>query len=227
MGTWSANIDGSDAFQNVYQRFFELYNKGQSPVAVSEQVLREFAEEFDDYDDKSNSLFGLALAQWETKSLNINVLNQVREVIENGSDIESWQAPEGVNSNLLNKRQKVLANFLSKISVEKAKPKRRIREKFEFTTIEIAKVTAPDNQKVFEVAEQYINGVYQQTGSSIMWGNGGGSVFYFIEQGKTIKAEWNGNQTLRIVHDKGITFTLQNHKFYYCGDEGVIIYEPV
>ena len=37
---------------------------------------------FEDYDDRNNSLFGLAFAQWETKSLDPTIYKQVKEIIE-------------------------------------------------------------------------------------------------------------------------------------------------
>lgn len=224
MGTWNTAIDGNDAFLDIYQNFFDLYNQGQDPFEVSKQIIRDYKEVFDDYDDRNNSLFGLALAQWETKSLDPIIYKQVKEIIEVGSDLEAWKSAD---AKTLKKRKFVLHKFLIKISTEKEKPKRRAKLKFEFTTLELVKITAPDHKKVFEASEEYINGVYRQTGSAIYWGPGtGGSIFYFEEQGKFVTARWSDSQTLEIAHDEGIVFTLKDDTFFYSGDQGTVIYSP-
>lgn len=224
MGTWNTALDSNDAFLDIYQSFFALYNQGQNPAEVSKQIVEDYEEAFNDYDDKNNSLFGLALAQWETKSLDPRIFKQVREIIETGSDLEAWT---GTDKKTLEKRKSLLDKFLIKISTEKDKPKRRAKLKFEFTTLELVKTTAPDNKKVFEASEHYINGVYSQTGSTINWdAGGGGSVFYFTGQGKVVTARWIDSQTLEVTHDKGIIFTKKDNTFFYCGDTGTIIYLP-
>lgn len=91
MGTWNNQIDGNDTFQDIYQNFFDLYNQGQNPVEIPKQIQDECAEMFEDYDDRNNSLFGIALAQWETKSLDPTVYKQVKGIIETGNDLEIWK----------------------------------------------------------------------------------------------------------------------------------------
>ena len=107
MGTWNNKIDGNDTFQDIYQNFFDLYNEGQNPDEISKQIQDNFAEMFNDYDDCNNSLFGLALAQWETKSLDPTVYKQVKEIIETGNDLEVWKGL-GADEKTLQKRKKEL-----------------------------------------------------------------------------------------------------------------------
>ncbi|MDB5269440.1 MAG: hypothetical protein JWP58_2480 [Hymenobacter sp.] len=225
MGAWSAAIDGNDTFLDIYQNFFDLYNQGATPQDVSKQIVNDFAEVFDDYDDRSNALFALALAQWKTKSLDPKIFEQVKEIIESGSDLDIWKGPD-TNDKVLKKRKSVLDKFLNQISVEKEKPKRRVKTKFEFSTVELVRLVAPDGNKVFNASEEFINGVYSQTGSMISWKSGGGSVFYFEEQGRTITARWVDSQTLEITHDENIIFTKKEDSCYYCGDQGKVIYVP-
>ena len=66
MGTWNAEINGNDSFLDIYQVFFDLYNQGHNPTSASKQIQDDYAEMFEDYEDRNNSFFGLALAQWET-----------------------------------------------------------------------------------------------------------------------------------------------------------------
>ena len=91
MGSWNSKIDGNDTFLDIYQNFYNLYNQGENPKNASEQILNDFAEMFEDYDDKNNSLFGLILAQWETKSIDIEIFNLVKEIIESGNDLKIWK----------------------------------------------------------------------------------------------------------------------------------------
>ncbi|MEZ4843019.1 MAG: hypothetical protein R3A43_02075 [Bacteroidia bacterium] len=223
MGTWNTKINGNDTFQDIYQNFFDLYNQGQNPVDISKQIQDDFAEMFADYDDKNNSLFGLALAQWETKSLAPTVYKQVKEIIETGNDLEVWKGL-GADNKTIEKRKKELGKFLTQISTEKEKPKRRARPKFEYSANHLLTLPAPDGKKTFEIIESYVNGEYKDTSSGISCAGGGGSVFYFYTKGKFVAAKWVDSQTLEIKHDRTIEFAKKNDTFFFCGDQGIIIY---
>ena len=225
MGIFNTKINGNDAFLDIYQNFFERYNNGQEPSQISKEILNDYVEAFSDIDDRNNSLFGLALAQWETKSLDPAILRRTTEVIESGDDLKVWKEL-GADDRTLEKRKAELAKFLSQISVEKEKSKRRVKPKFIFTSNVIVNITAPDKRKTFTVSEHYTNDIYIQTGSTLAWASGGGSIFYFIGQGKYITAKWIDSQTLEIIHDSNIVFTKKNQRFYFSGDEGSVIYSP-
>lgn len=225
MGTWNIKISGSDSFQDIYQNFFDAYNKGQEPADISKQIQDDYAEMFEDSDDRNNSLFGLALAQWETKSLETAIYNQVKEIIESGNDLVVWKEL-GADEKSINQRKIVLDKFLTQISSEREKPKRRVKPKYEFSYNELIHVTAPDGLKIFTVHEHFTNDTYTQTGSMLSWGQGGGSVLYFTGQGKFISAKWLDSQTIEVTHDKAIQFTKKDDTFFFCGDQGKIIYIP-
>jgi len=225
MGTWNTKISGNDTFQDIYQNFFDAYNQGQEPADISKQIQDDYAEMFEDSDDRNNSLFGLALAQWETKSLDLSVYKQVKEIIENGNDLEVWKGL-GADEKSLKQRKDVLDKFLSQLSTDREKPKRRVRPKFEFAYKELVNELAPDGKKTFTVHEHFTNGTYTQTGSMMSWGQGGGSILYFTGQGKYVSAKWLDSQTLEVTHDKDIQFTKKDDTFFFCGDQGKIIYIP-
>ncbi len=225
MGTWNNKIDGSDTFQDIYQNFYDRYNEGQTPISISKQIQEEFAEMFADYDDRFDSLFGLALAQWETKSLDTKIYEQVKEIIQSGAELERWKG-EIVDVKSIEQRQKNLDKFLEQISIEREKPKRRIKPKFEYNAVHLLTLPAPDGKKTFEIIESYVNGKYQDTSSGITWSTGGGSTFYFYEQGKFVTAVWVDSNNLEIRHDKTINFTKKEETFFYCGDQGIIRYIP-
>src|SRR4051812_12985031 len=105
MGAWNSKINGNDTFQDIYQTFIDLYNQGQIPEDITRQIQKDFAEMFNDYDDRNNSLFALALAQWETKSPDEIVFRQVKEIIETRKDLELWKAV-GADEKTLEKRKK-------------------------------------------------------------------------------------------------------------------------
>lgn len=225
MGTWNTAINGNDTFLDVYSNFYDLYNQGQYPDYVSKQVIEMFNGEFEDSDTQNNALFALALAQWETKTQNGQILSRVKQIILKDQDLEVWERL-GADAGLLSKRKVVLDSFLKKITQIKDKPKRRVRKKFDFKCICLVNIIAPDGLKTFEINEEYTNGKYIQTSSIMQWRTGGGSVLYYSAQGKVISAQWIDSQTLEVVHDRGIDFTMKRDTAYYCGDAVNVIYMP-
>jgi len=224
MGTWNTKINGNDAFMDIYQNFFERYNQGGNLAIISKQIQDDFTEMFNDYENRNNSLLGLALAQWETKSLAPEILKQVKEIIQGDNDISLWREL-GADQKVLSKRKAVLDKFLNQISTERDKPKRRIRPKFEFEMIELISVTAPDNKKKFRICEEYVNKKYVHTSGTMEWGKyEAEGVFHFTEQGKYVSVKWADSQTLEVTHEKGIAFTWPKNTSYYMGDEVSVIY---
>lgn len=225
MGTWNTKITGNDTTLDVYSNFFEIYNEGANPTNVSEQIKEDFQEYFEDSDDRNNSLFGLALAQWETKCLEKEVFETVRSIIENGEDLQVW-SDLGADEMTIKKREKELQKFLTQISIERPKAKRRVRPKFEFTVNELINEIAPDNKKVFGMNEEFTNQKYIHTGGIMSWMSGGGAgIVYFEGHGKRISAKWLDNQTLEITHEKGMVFTKKEERSFFCGDEVIINYK--
>jgi hypothetical protein len=225
MGTWNTSINGNDAYLDIYSKFFELYNNGGNSDEISRQLFEEFEELFDDADDRNNALFALAFAQWETKSQDPTIFEQVKEIIETGNDLEVWKEL-GADDKTLKKRKTALNKFLILISTEREKPKRRIKPKFEFESKELINITSPDNVKKFKVSEEFVNKKYIHTGSSIMWKDGASSILYFKNEGAFINAKWLDEQTLQIEYDKDITIIKKDDSSYWDGDEVKIIYKP-
>src|SRR5690348_15619208 len=143
MGTWNTKLNGNDTFLDVYQRFFDLYNQGQHPSEISKQMLSDYAQAFSDHDDRNNSPFGLALAQWETQSLEPVIYQQVKAIIDSEKDLQLWKEL-GADSKTVEKRKKELDKFLTQISTERSKPKRRVRPKFEYRSVQLLTLPAPD-----------------------------------------------------------------------------------
>jgi len=80
---------------------------------------------------KKNSLwFAIALAQWETKSLDPKILSTAENIISTGADLKIW-LELGASEQVIQKRQIALEKFLEKIKSDrpKAKPRKRTKSK--------------------------------------------------------------------------------------------------
>jgi hypothetical protein len=225
MGAWSEKIKDNDTTLDIYSAFFDRYNSGESPDLVSKSIWDEFADYFADSDDRNNALIGLALAQWETKSLDSKLLKKIQNLIESGSDLEVWRNL-GANEKSIQKRQIELYKFLNQITKERDKPKRRTRPKFEFSTNILIRAISPDNKKELVIQEEFGNGTYIHTSGIMNWFSGGGAgIVYHDKLGGKITAIWHDAQIVEIIHEQGLNFTKKEVKSYFCGDEVIIKYK--
>ena len=226
MGTWHTKIEGNDTFQDIYQGFYGLYNQGASPQLASVQIKADFASLWMDEEDRNNALFALVLAQWETKSLEVELLAELKEIIVTEKDLDVWKAL-GASPEQLEERKLELANFWKKVSVEREKPKRRIRPKWEFKLESIMSLPAPDGNKILDVNEEFVNEQYSCTSALLNWQSGGGGVFNYLGQGKDLKAQWLDARPLEIWHEKGLVFRQKNTSITFLGDEVKIVYKRI
>jgi hypothetical protein len=120
MGTWNTSIKGNDASSDIYSGFFDSYNDGKSPEEISKKLFADYQEVLDNPQDCNNFWFALALAQWETKSLDEKVYKKVKEIIESGKDLKVWEEL-GADKKDIKKRKDVLDKFLVTIQTEKEK----------------------------------------------------------------------------------------------------------
>lgn len=120
MGTWGTAIKSNDTSADIYADFFDLYNDGKEPTEIKEKLIA------DNQNGTNDFWFTLALALWETKSLPNDILEEVREIIENESDLKVWRELDASEADI-KKRKVVLEKFLVKLESEKAKPKARKR----------------------------------------------------------------------------------------------------
>ncbi|MGH1366362.1 MAG: hypothetical protein ACRBF0_22570 [Calditrichia bacterium] len=225
MGTWNTRIKGNDTTLDIYSRFFDLYNEGMAPVEVCAKVWSEFEKDFSDYEDRYNLLFGFALAQWETNCLEEQVFAEVKNVIEQGLDLKLW-ADLGADKKTIKRRDNVLKRFLIQLSTQRSKAKRRVKSKFNFSTNALAEAIAPDAQKSFKIQEEFVNNKYVHTSGILMWFSGGGAgVFYYDAMGRKVSARWVDSQNLEIRIEKGVEFSKQETRTYYCGDDVIISYK--
>lgn len=136
MGAWGTAIKSNDAFADIYSEFFDLYNKGEQPEIISQKLIDDNSEVLEIEEEKNSLWFALALAQWETKSLDPKVLSIVENIITSGADLKIW-LDLGASEQDIKKRKIALDNFLEKIKSDRPKVKPRKRTKLKtpiFTT---------------------------------------------------------------------------------------------
>jgi hypothetical protein len=126
MGTWGTNIKDNDTTMEIIEAFFELYNEGKEPSNISAMLIKENKGLINIPEASNNFWFALALAQWETKSLDIKIFEKVKLLIESGNDLEVWKSLEADDKTIA-KRKIALEKFLVKLQTEKVKAK--LREK--------------------------------------------------------------------------------------------------
>lgn len=128
MGTWGTSIKDNDAFADVYSEFFDLYNKGGQPDTISKKIVSDNWEVLEIEEEKNSLWFALALAQWETKSLDPKVLSKVEEIVSSGADLKVW-LDLGASEQDIKKRKITLDTFLEKIKSDRPKAKTRKKVK--------------------------------------------------------------------------------------------------
>ena len=124
MGTWGTGISSNDVYEDINYAFFELYNQGMEVSAITEKLITENKELIDSYEDQNNFWITIAKSQWECKALDPKVYLRIKDIVESEKDIELWKELDASKSDL-NKRKKVLNNFLGKISTEKKTARKR------------------------------------------------------------------------------------------------------
>lgn len=124
MGAFSEKIMGSDNALDVYEDYFSLYNEGKDLQEISTYILDKYFLDSIDLVETSEYLPALLKAQWETKSLNSNLFNQLKMLVKNEAFYQLL-SDFGASEQFIKKREKVLLAFMDKISVERPKAKLR------------------------------------------------------------------------------------------------------
>lgn len=224
-----------DHFEDLKKQTEELYQKGKTTTLKNWlRDITEMPRETGDvnyvtyikrttgYDYNIFTAFNKRIDNIIAKG-KISTENQFRQA---NSMVNFLCQTEPIDDKKIEVLNNLVLDFEHRLSGKTGKPKRFRKVNSKFTTNTLVNITAPDNKKTFEISEYYTNGIYERTGSSMTWADGGGSVLYFTGQGLDISAKWIDSQTLEVTHDKAIVFTKQETKFYYDGDTGVVIYKP-
>ena len=128
MGTWGTELSSNDTFADVYGELFELYNEGQDVKEITSKLLKTNNDLLTDKADSNNFWFAIAKAQWECKSLDSEIYDRVRRIIENKEDLGVWREL-GAGDKEIAKRDKTLVKFLEQLSEKREKAKSRKKKK--------------------------------------------------------------------------------------------------
>jgi len=222
MGTWSYHIGHDDTFADVYECFFDHYNGGMAAELASQRVLEELSDAFTDSDDRHEAHFALALAQWETQTLDAESLKAVSSIIASGENLENWKDRSASQADL-GKRGAALESFLKQISQPRRTKKRRKKPKLDIIENVLVNRPAPDSKKSLIVTEVYVNNEFTNTTGMVMWGDGGGGIFHFTQPGLECSAKWLDAQNLEIRFSNIVESDLQfgagdTREAFFCGD---------
>ena len=91
MGTWGTAINSNDTSSEIYADFFDHYNEGEKPDEIAQKLISDNKELIDNPYDSNNFWFTLALALWETKALDQETFNRVKEIIQTEKDLQVWR----------------------------------------------------------------------------------------------------------------------------------------
>lgn len=226
MGTWGYRLGENDAFLDVYDGFFTHYNSGMPPPTATQHVTKELADYFTDSDDTHEAYFALALALWETQSLDAALLQKVKEIVSSGANLRHW-AQADANKADIEKRRKALDRFLKRISRPRHFRKRRVKQLYDYydyKELVLIKLPAPDGLKVLTILENSMDGEFIHTAGMVMWAGGGGSIFHINRSGLKCTATWRDAQNLEICFSNALEsefdFGIGNkNQAFYCGDK--------
>lgn len=127
MGAWGIAVSSNDTYADVYGAFFDYFDKGLDVPEISARLTALHEETLNDPVDAGNFYFALAKAQWECKQLDPELYSKVATIIKSGSDIDAWRQLDA-SAKDLKRRATALRAFLTKLSTEKPKSRRRKKQ---------------------------------------------------------------------------------------------------
>jgi hypothetical protein len=129
MGTWGPAIKSNDTSSDVYADFFDMYNEGEEPEFIYKTLIEKYKTIINDSSESNNFWFVIALALWETKSLDNETYQLVKSIIESENDLDVWREL-GADESDIKKRKHKLNQFIEKIIHEKRNAKARKKKIF-------------------------------------------------------------------------------------------------
>jgi hypothetical protein len=124
MGTWGTGILENDNSNEIYDLYFEHYQNGIKPTEILKLIKKEYNHLDKEDDSICDFWFTIALALWETCSLEKRVFNKVAKCITDETDLKIWAKLEA-DDETIKERKKVLNKFLKQIQKPREKPKTR------------------------------------------------------------------------------------------------------
>ena len=129
MGRWGMGLTQSDEFLEIYDNFMSEYDEGKPVSEITDGILNQYHEEFDDNDGIMHDVyFALAKAEWMCGAQSDKILARVKVIIDSGANIEFLRSLEASEKDL-REREKALLKFLNTIIVPRKAPRKRQRPK--------------------------------------------------------------------------------------------------
>lgn len=114
MGTWGTGIKDNDTSYDVYTDYISLIGT-LSVDAAMERMLGFYKAKLNFHEEVHNFWFALALAQVDTSTLQLAVIEKVKEIIESGADLALWKELKASDADV-KARKEVLNNFLDMLT---------------------------------------------------------------------------------------------------------------
>ena len=128
MGRWGMGLASSEEFSEVKEWFFKEFYNGVPVDKIEKNIINYYHKEYSIQGMLHEVYFALAECEWKCGFLNNKVLNKVKLIINNNEDLEYLKSL-GASDNDLNKRAKILNDFISKITLVNPKPLKQIIKK--------------------------------------------------------------------------------------------------
>jgi hypothetical protein len=120
VGTWGTGIMDNDTSCEVYADYISLQQTLPKEKAM-ERMLTFYTGKINSYEESNNFWFAIALAQSETNSLQGDVFERVKKIIETGADIALWRELKATAEDI-HTRTLELADFLMKLEKQHFNP---------------------------------------------------------------------------------------------------------
>lgn len=114
MGTWGTGIEDNDTASEVIADYYSLLET-MSVEKVMERMIDFYRQKIESPEESNNFWLALASVQLETNTLQADVAERVRRIIETEADLLLWKELKA-SANDLELRKKELADFLTRLN---------------------------------------------------------------------------------------------------------------
>lgn len=118
-------VTQSDEYCEVYERFMEEYDKGKPVQSITQDIIADYLDEFDEDDGILHDVyFALAKAEWMCGGISEEIMQKVSSIIESGANLEFFRELEATEADI-KIRKRNLDKFLKSLSAPREKTKKR------------------------------------------------------------------------------------------------------
>ncbi len=114
MGTWGVGIEDNDTASEVIADYYSLHET-MSVVQVMDRLTDFYKQKIESPEESNNFWLAVAKAQLETNTLQADVAERVRIIIETGADLMLWKELNA-SAKDLEAREEELTGFLARLN---------------------------------------------------------------------------------------------------------------